>query len=154
MQTQRKQRPITGQEVETRERIPGTNLYRTPKGSRNGGGREKGVQNKITTTVKEALSLAMDKSGFDGKGKDGMVGYLTWLSRAEPVAFTTLIKSVIPLQLQGNLNINNTNQQNAGQQEMGLKEFEKVLAERGIRVPSLIDVTPLPVRPMKTIEGK
>lgn len=90
---------------------------------------------------------AMSQSGFDGKGKDGVEGYLRWLSRAEPVAFTTLIKSVIPLQLQGMLHVNNTNGSSSGEPEfLTAQEFEKELANRGIRVPSLIDVTPLPVK--------
>lgn len=130
-------------------RHPNTNLIKMEKGERLGG-RSKGTPNKITTTVKEALILAMNKSGFDGKGKDEMVGYLNWLSRAEPVAFTTLIKAVIPLQLQGMFQVHNTGAGDA-QETMSLKDFEKALAERGLRVPSLIDVTPFPV---KQVEGK
>lgn len=131
----------------TYERIPGTHLPRIPKGTRLAG-REKGTPNKTTATVKEALMKAMEASGFDGKGKGGVVGYLTWLSRAEAVAFTTLIKSIIPLQLQAALNISTTNDPT---EQLTIEELEKRMVERGLR--PMLDITPPDSRP-RQIEGR
>lgn len=144
---ERKQRPITG-----RERIPGTNLLRTPKGER-WGGRQKGTGNKIKTAVKQSLHEAMEKMGSDGKGKDGTVGFFIDLYKREPVAFTTLVKAIIPLQLQGTLDVNHS-AQNEQDEGMDYKALEKVLLERGVKIPSLIDVTPgSAANPIKKLEG-
>lgn len=142
----RTQRKITGKPTQPNyktdlERVPGTHLPKVPKGVRLGG-RQKGTPNKVNATVKEALVMAMEASGLDGKGKDGMVGYLRWLSRAEAVAFATLIKSIIPLQLQAALNITNNNDPD---EVLSLEELEKRLAERGLR--PMLDITPPASRP-------
>lgn len=70
-------------------------------GKREGAGRKEGVPNKITTTLKEAILTAAEKCGRDGKGKDGLVGYLQMLAVDEPKAFAGLLGRVIPLQVTG-----------------------------------------------------
>ena len=64
-------------------------------------GRKPGVPNKITTALKEAIILAAAKRGADGEGKDGLVGYLFWLARAEPKSFAALLGRVVPLHIVG-----------------------------------------------------
>lgn len=61
-----------------------------------GKGRPKGVPNKMTAAVKEAI-LAAAEAAHD----DGMVGYLTEQAKANPTAFMTLIGKVLPLQVTG-----------------------------------------------------
>ena len=129
-------------------RIPGTNLPKIPKGVRLGG-RTKGQENHLTATVKEAVSAGAAMRGSDGKGKDGLKGYMYWLSGAEPVAFTTLLKSIIPLQLQASIGLSKLDEE-AGE-IMSIEELEQRLKERGLR--PMIDVTPPPPKP-KVIEGK
>jgi hypothetical protein len=60
-------------------------------------GRPKGVPNKTTTLLKDAILLAAENAG----GADGMVGYLQEQAAANPSAFMTLLGKVLPLQLTG-----------------------------------------------------
>jgi len=62
-----------------------------------GPGRPKGSQSKTTKTLKEAILLAAEKVGEDGKGKEGLTGYLVGLARSEPKAFSALLGRVLPL---------------------------------------------------------
>ena len=64
------------------------------------GGRTKGSENKITTTVKEAILEAIAKYGKDGKGREGMIGY--FLSMCEDKALMCrLIEKIMPTQVTG-----------------------------------------------------
>ncbi|SES08340.1 hypothetical protein [Sphingobium sp. YR768] len=62
-----------------------------------GPGRRKGVPNKTTTLLKDALLEAATKAG----GKDGLVGYLTVQATANPQSFLPLLGKVLPMQITG-----------------------------------------------------
>jgi hypothetical protein len=49
-------------------------------------GRKKGTANKFTTDIREALIEAVNRFGRDGKGVDGMVGYLLRNCEKKPAA--------------------------------------------------------------------
>lgn len=66
-------------------------------GARPGAGRPKGVPNKITTDLKEAILEAATLEG----DKDGLVGYLRNLAKINSSAFANLIGKIIPLQIGG-----------------------------------------------------
>lgn len=66
-------------------------------------GRKKGVPNKTTTALREAILLAAEQTGEDHKGKDGTVGYLKRLAREDMKAFAGLLGKVLPLQLAGDV---------------------------------------------------
>lgn len=66
-----------------------------------GKGRRKGTPNKTTRALKEAIVLAAEKVGQDGKGQDGLTGYLVRLATDEPKAFAALLGKVLPLQVTG-----------------------------------------------------
>ncbi|MDE2441941.1 MAG: hypothetical protein KGP14_13035 [Betaproteobacteria bacterium] len=66
-----------------------------------GPGRPKGSQNKTTTQLKEAILLAAEKVGEDGKGKDGLVGYLQRVAQTDVKAFSALLGKVLPMQITG-----------------------------------------------------
>lgn len=66
-----------------------------------GPGRKKGVPNKTTTQLKEAILDAAGRHGFDGTGTDGLTGYLLKLAGDEPRAFAGLLGRVLPLQVTG-----------------------------------------------------
>lgn len=66
-----------------------------------GKGREKGVPNKTTRVLKEAILEAAEAVGENGRGKDGLVGYLKQVARKDRKAFATLLGRVLPLQLSG-----------------------------------------------------
>lgn len=62
-----------------------------------GPGRPKGMQNKNTLLLKDALLLAAKGAG----GKDGLVGYLTTQAVENPGPFMSLLGKVLPLQITG-----------------------------------------------------
>lgn len=66
-----------------------------------GRGRKKGEVNKTTRVLKEAILLAAQETGQDGKGKGGLTGYCRFLAAKEPKAFATLLGRVLPLQVEG-----------------------------------------------------
>ena len=66
-----------------------------------GKGRPKGSTNKTTALLKEAILLAAEQVGENGSGKDGLVGYLREVARADAKAFSSLLGRVIPLQVTG-----------------------------------------------------
>ncbi len=71
------------------------------KGHEKKGGREKGVTNKTTGLLKEAIILAAEAEGDNQKGRDGLVGYLRVLARREPNVFGRLLEKLLPYQLTG-----------------------------------------------------
>lgn len=66
-----------------------------------GPGRPKGMANKTTALLKEAIMLAATASGEDGAGKGGLVGYCTYLAQEEPKSFAVLLGKVLPMQITG-----------------------------------------------------
>ena len=62
-----------------------------------GMGRPKGVLNKTTRQLKEAILLAAEQAG----GREGLVGYLKGLAVDHPNSFAPLLGKVLPLTLQG-----------------------------------------------------
>jgi len=70
----------------------------TPKNTGNmGKGRRKGVPNKTTALLKDAILTAAEQAG----DKDGLVGYLKKQAEEEPVSFMSLLGKVLPMQIQG-----------------------------------------------------
>ena len=45
--------------------------------------------------------MAAEQTGFDGKGLDGLQGYLRQVAQSEPRAFMGLLGKVLPLELNG-----------------------------------------------------
>ena len=68
-----------------------------PKNHAKAGGRQKGVPNKTTTALKEAILAAAEAAG----GKDGMIGYLRTIAIENSGAFVALLGKVLPLQIAG-----------------------------------------------------
>jgi hypothetical protein len=59
-----------------------------------GPGRPKGVPNKTTALLKDAILQAAQDAGGDG----GMVGYLTLQAQENPGPFMALLGKVLPIQ--------------------------------------------------------
>lgn len=64
-------------------------------------GRPKGVPNKTTALLKEAIIQAAEAVGEDGKGKGKLKGYCKFLAVSEPKAFAGLLGRVLPMQVTG-----------------------------------------------------
>jgi len=65
------------------------------------GGRKPGQANRMTRVLKEAIIMAAENVGADGKGKDGLVGYLERIARRDMKAFAPLLGKMLPLQISG-----------------------------------------------------
>jgi len=66
-----------------------------------GKGKKPGTPNRTTKVLKEAILLAAEQHGEDGKGKEGLTGYLKRLAAKEPKSFATLLGKVLPMQITG-----------------------------------------------------
>ena len=62
-----------------------------------GPGRPKGVPNKSTTLLKDAILQAAHEAG----GDEGLAGYLRQQALDNPNAYLSLLGKVLPLQVQG-----------------------------------------------------
>lgn len=66
-----------------------------------GKGRVKGTPNKANALLKDAILKAAALTGYDTKGKQGLVGYCRNLAEKEPKAFAGLLGKVLPTQVTG-----------------------------------------------------
>lgn len=82
------------------DKTPPTSVKQTDKklfAGKAGPGRPKGVANKTTTLLKDAILEAAEQAG----GKDGLVGYLKAQASANPQSFLPLLGKVLPMQIIG-----------------------------------------------------
>lgn len=66
-----------------------------------GPGRPKGSKNKTTAALKEAILLAGEAVGGDGKGARGLQGYLERVAQEDVKAFCGLLGKVLPMTVAG-----------------------------------------------------
>lgn len=64
-------------------------------------GKPVGAVSKTTKSLKEAILLAAESVGKDGKGLRGLTGYLEMLAQNEPASFCSLLGKVLPLTIAG-----------------------------------------------------
>jgi hypothetical protein len=62
-------------------------------------GRRRGGQSRTSVVLKDAILYAAQCVGEDGKGLDGLVGYLKQIARTDPRTYASLLARVIPLQV-------------------------------------------------------
>lgn len=65
-----------------------------------GKGRKKGVPNKTTALLKDAILKAAEQAG-NKVGNDGMVSYLALQAEENPGPFMSLLGKVLPMQIAG-----------------------------------------------------
>jgi hypothetical protein len=85
-------------------RAPVAGRGRFEKGHKKSGGRRKGVPNAMTRELREAILNAATKLGEDGKGRDGLEGYVMMLARKERKIFASLLRAVLPMQVTTSIN--------------------------------------------------
>jgi hypothetical protein len=63
------------------------------------GGRKRGTPNLLSIDYKKAILEAAYRIGQDGNGKNGVVGYLSWVAERHPqIFFTVLLINLPPLE--------------------------------------------------------
>jgi len=72
----------------------------------------------------EAIMLAAEQTGEDGRGRDGLVGYLRRMARTNPRSFGALLARVPPDKI--------IRKDNGPQKYKTLEEIKEALRERGI----------------------
>lgn len=68
---------------------------------RAGSGRRPGQTTRSTRILKDAMLMAAEINGSDGKGKDGLQGYLTMCAHKYPRQYMLLLARLIPLDVKG-----------------------------------------------------
>jgi hypothetical protein len=63
------------------------------------GGRRAGTPNKTTRVLREAILTAAEQEGSDGKGTNGLTGYLRHVAQSDVKAFAMLLGKVLPMQV-------------------------------------------------------
>jgi hypothetical protein len=76
---------------------------RFEKGHAKRGGRSKGVPNKMTRDLKEAIFNAMARVGLNGRGKDGVEGFMTRAALKDLNAFLGLVRAFVPKQVEASI---------------------------------------------------
>jgi hypothetical protein len=109
--------------------LPGSHVKPFAKHHEKKGGREKGTVNKTTKILKEALILAAEAEGFDGRGKEGLMGFLRQCAKREKVAFMRMLEKILPYQITG---------KDGGPVQMEYTSRDEIaqrMRERGLPVP-------------------
>jgi hypothetical protein len=70
------------------------------KGYQPSKGRAKGKRNRTTVLLKDAVLKAATLIGQDGRGKNGLTGYLMMLAVKERAVYARLLEKVLPMQLE------------------------------------------------------
>jgi hypothetical protein len=81
---------------------------------------------RATVVLKDAILMAAAAVGADGKGLDGLLGYLTNIARTDPKTFCQLLARVIPLHVQ--------TEDTGPQYYPSISEVQEELRRRGIPV--------------------
>ena len=63
------------------------------------GGRKRGTPNLFTIDYKKAILEAAYRIGEDGNGKNGIVGYFSWVALRHPQIFSSLLMNLLPLEI-------------------------------------------------------
>ena len=69
-----------------------------------GPGRPKGLPNKTTALLKDAILMAAQKAGANENGEDGLVYYLQTQATNNPGPFMSLLGKVLPMTVAGDTN--------------------------------------------------
>ena len=64
------------------------------------GASRKGKPNKVTRVLKEAMILAAERVGENGRGRGGLVGYLEAQAREYPRTYLQVLAKLLPLDMQ------------------------------------------------------
>jgi hypothetical protein len=86
---------------------------------------------RTTAVLKDAILYAAQKVGSDGRGLNGLVGYLTFCARFYPKEYITLLGKVLPLQIVAESKVVH--------EYRSSEEIKRDLAERGVPIDRIFD---------------
>jgi hypothetical protein len=70
------------------------------KGHTKRGGRKRGTPNAVSADYRKAIIEAAYRIGYDGNGKNGVIGYFTWVAeRHEYIFWTILFVSLLQFEI-------------------------------------------------------
>jgi transcriptional regulator of met regulon len=126
------------------ERIPKRKLRASQGdvrlGLESGRGRTQGAKNKATSAFAVAFMLAAQQVGEDGRGRNGVVGYLSRIARTEPKLFFRLYIHVAMdqnLHVAMDQNLSDDEEFQEDVQYETVEEAQEALREMGIDLTSL-----------------
>lgn len=100
-------------------------------------GRKKGTPNKLSTELKKVILEAAAMVGRDGRGKEGLHGYLCKLAIQQPKIYGRLLEKLIPMHIK----IGDDNA--PAERYETVEELRTAMEARGLPAPArIIDVTP------------
>jgi hypothetical protein len=114
------------------------------KGIRPNPGRAKGKRNRVTVMLKDAVLKAAQLIGQDGRGKNGLTGYLMMLATKERAVYARLLEKVLPMQLE---------LKDKTDRPMTAAEAVERLKERRLPIPSTLLALAGPSETAVTIAG-
>jgi hypothetical protein len=77
---------------------------RYPKGHKKVGGRKKGTPNRLTAEIKEMIIAAFTELGADGRGEEGLKGFIKKIGREDLKSSAMLLRAVLPTQVNASIN--------------------------------------------------
>jgi hypothetical protein len=112
------------------------------------GGRKKGVLPKMPTLLKECVLEAARLEGRDGKGKDGLIGFLRRLANEDIRAFAFLLGRVLRLQLQSREDVN------VNVVYETVEEVQKEMFARGLTRQTMLDLADMMLNEVEPSDGR
>jgi hypothetical protein len=76
--------------------IPNPGHFKPGQPKPPGSGRQKGTPNRFNADIQEALLEATNRYGYDGKGRDALVGFIMRLCDKEPGVVGGMLKCAMP----------------------------------------------------------
>jgi len=116
------------------------------KGHKKLGGRQKGTPNRINSNLMERIVQAAEQVGSDGKGKNGVDGYLQMLAGKKVAYFVALLRQAVQKQVP------------AAEPENEIvyateQDFRQALLDRGVH-PTLLPPPPRHLNEKPPVNGK
>ena len=97
-------------------------------------GRKPGSPNKYTAKMRDLILETAEGVGYDGKGKDGMLGYLKRCAEEERVAFLNAMVKLMPPKLHALIDASVTIEH----EYETVEEAKEALAAEGIIIDQLL----------------
>jgi hypothetical protein len=74
------------------------------KGHKKIGGRKKGTPNRLTAEIKEMIIAAFTELGANGRGEEGLKGFIKKIGREDLKSSAMLLRAVLPMQVNASIN--------------------------------------------------